>query len=102
MPPDASPIVRTMAIETATRPLGPYSLRVSARLATDATRIFRGGRLDAVLPSGQLASAWQRPDGVVVIRAESEAGLERMRFVLGLDDDHSEFLELFANDALIG
>jgi 3-methyladenine DNA glycosylase/8-oxoguanine DNA glycosylase len=39
---------------------------------------------------------------VVVLRAESEAGLERMRFVLALDDDHSEFLELFADDPLIG
>ena len=102
MPPDASPIVPTMPIETATRPLGPYSLRLSARLATDATRIFRGGRLDAVLSGDEIASAWQRPDGVVVIRAESEVGLERMRFVLGLDDDHSEFLELFADDPLIG
>ena len=39
---------------------------------------------------------------MVVIRAESEAGLERMRFVLGLEDDHSEFLERFADDPLIG
>ena len=102
MPPDASPIVRTMPIESATRPLGPYSLRLSARLATDATRTFRGGRLDAVLANGQLASAWQRPDGIVVLRAESEAGLDRMQFILGLEDDHSEFLELFADDPLIG
>jgi DNA-3-methyladenine glycosylase II len=36
------------------------------------------------------------------LRAESEAGLERMRFVLGLDDDHSEFLERFAGDPVIG
>jgi len=39
---------------------------------------------------------------VVVVRAESEAGIERMRFVLGLEDDHSEFLERFANDPVIG
>ena len=42
------------------------------------------------------------PDGVVVLRAESEAGVERMRFVLGLEDDHSEFLERFADDPVIG
>ena len=89
-------------IETATRPCGPYSLRLSARLATDATRTFRSGRLSAVLPGGELACAWQNPDGVVVVRAESEAGIERMRFVLGLEDDHSEFLERFADDPVIG
>ncbi len=91
-----------MPIETATRPCGPYSLRLSARLATDATRTFRQGRLDAVLPGHELASAWQQPDGVVVLRAESEAGVERLRFVLGLEDDHSEFLERFADDPVIG
>ena len=84
------------------RPCGPYSLRLSARLATDATRTFRSGRLSVVLPGGELACAWQHPDGVVVVRAESEAGIERMRFVLGLDDDHSEFLERFAHDPVIG
>lgn len=102
MPPDASPIVRTMLLETATQPCGPYSLRLSARLASDATRSFRSGRFSAVLPGGELGCAWQRPDGVVVVRAESKDGLERMRFVLGIDDDHSEFLERFANDPLIG
>src|SRR5262245_40958132 len=102
MPPDASPIVRPMPLETASRPCGPYSLRLSARLASDATRSFRSGRLSAVLPGGELGCAWQRPDGVVVIRAETEDGLDRMRFVLGLDDDHSEFLERFAGDPVIG
>ncbi len=102
MPPDASPIVQSVLLETATRPSGPYSLRLSARLASDATRSFRNGRLSVALPGGELASAWQLPDGVVVIRAESEGGLGRMRFVLGLDDDHSEFLERFAGDPVIG
>ena len=89
-------------IETATRPCGPYSLRLSARLATHATRTFRSGGGSAVLPGGELACAWQNPDGVVVVRAESEAGIERMAFVLGLEDDHSEFLERFADDPVIG
>ena len=39
---------------------------------------------------------------MVVLRAESEAGVERLRFVLGLEDDHSEFLERFADDPVIG
>jgi len=91
-----------VALETPIRPSGPYSLRLSARLATDATRQFRNGRLTVALPGGEVAGAWQRPDGIVLIRSESEAGLDRLRFVLGLDDDHSEFLERFADDPLIG
>jgi len=95
-------MVGAVVIETAERPRGPYSLRLSARLASDATRRFRAGRLDAVLPGGELAAAWQRPDGTVVLRAESGEGLDRMRFVLGLDADHSEFLSRFADDPLVG
>ena len=86
------------------RPRGPYSLRLSARHGSDATRAFRDGVLTAIVPGGdgnELARAWQRPDGAVCIQAQTEAGLERTRFVLGLDDDHSEFLRLFAADALL-
>jgi 3-methyladenine DNA glycosylase/8-oxoguanine DNA glycosylase len=50
----------------------------------------------------QLTRAWQTPDGVVAIRAESEAGAERLRWMLALDDDHSEFLRRFENDAFLG
>jgi 3-methyladenine DNA glycosylase/8-oxoguanine DNA glycosylase len=46
--------------------------------------------------------AWQRPDGAIFVRAESEAGVEHVRFVLGLEDDHSEFLRRFASDPLLG
>jgi 3-methyladenine DNA glycosylase/8-oxoguanine DNA glycosylase len=88
------------------RPRGPYSLRLSARHASDATRIVRDGVVAATLAvgSGELerARAWQRPDGLVCLEAASEEGIERMRFVLGLDDDHSDFLRLFADDPLIG
>src|SRR6266540_7443506 len=94
---DAIPIVGFVVLETPIRPSGPYSLRLSARLATDATRQFRNGRLTVALPGGEVAGAWQRPDGIVLIRSESEAGLDRLRFVLGFDDDHSEFLERFAD-----
>jgi DNA-3-methyladenine glycosylase II len=90
-----------VAVETAIPPRGPYSLRLSARLASDATRVFRSGRLKLALPSGELASAWQHPDGTVGIRAESPEGIESVRFVLALDDDHSEFLRRFADDPLL-
>jgi 3-methyladenine DNA glycosylase/8-oxoguanine DNA glycosylase len=89
-------------IETTERPRGPYSLRLSARLATDTTRAFRGGRLTAALPGGELVSAEQQPDGLVVLRAQSDEGLDRLRFMLGLEDDHSPFLERFRDDPLIG
>jgi DNA-3-methyladenine glycosylase II len=35
------------------------------------------------------------------VAADSEAGVEHVRFVLGLDDDHSEFLRAFADDPLL-
>jgi 3-methyladenine DNA glycosylase/8-oxoguanine DNA glycosylase len=86
------------------RPRGPYSLRLSARHGSDATRTVRDGVVLMTLaaPAGlEQASALQRPDGTVSIRALSEAGLARMRFVLGIDDDHSEFLHRFAADPLL-
>ena len=87
------------------RPAGPYSLRLSARHGSDATRSVRDGVLTAMLPCDgglEQSSAWQLPDGSIRIRAASEEGLRRMRFVLALDDDHSEFLRRFADDPLVG
>jgi DNA-3-methyladenine glycosylase II len=46
--------------------------------------------------------AVQRPDGTIVVAAESPAGVDHVRFALGLDDDHSEFLRRFAGDPLLG
>jgi 3-methyladenine DNA glycosylase/8-oxoguanine DNA glycosylase len=82
------------------RPRGPYSLALTARLAYDATRSFLDGTLTCAL-GGELVHAWQRPDGIVVIRAEAEASVERLRWVLALDDDHSEFLQRFEGDVLL-
>jgi 3-methyladenine DNA glycosylase/8-oxoguanine DNA glycosylase len=86
------------------RPAGPYSLRTSARLASDATRVFAGGvyRATVAAPGGlERVRAWQRPDGAISVQAEGEAGVDHVRFVLGLDDDHSEFLRRFARDPLL-
>jgi 3-methyladenine DNA glycosylase/8-oxoguanine DNA glycosylase len=41
-------------------------------------------------------------DGSLVLRAQSDEGLERLRFILAVDDDHTEFLRRFAHDPLIG
>lgn len=87
------------------RPAGPYSLRLSARFAGDATRRMIDGALITTVAVGEgleTVRAWQRSDGLIVIQAESEAGVEHMRFVLGIDDDHSEFLRRFADDPLLG
>jgi 3-methyladenine DNA glycosylase/8-oxoguanine DNA glycosylase len=90
-----------LTLETVALPTGPYSLRLSARHASDATRTFHDGRLVAAL-AGERVEAWQRPDGAVHLRAETEGGLERLRFVLALHDDHSEFVRRFASDPLVG
>jgi 3-methyladenine DNA glycosylase/8-oxoguanine DNA glycosylase len=82
-------------------PRGPYSLALSARRASDATRMFRDGVLTTTLPSGR-GLAWQRPDGIVCLRASSEEALEQLRFCLAVDDDHTPFLLRFSRDPLIG
>jgi 3-methyladenine DNA glycosylase/8-oxoguanine DNA glycosylase len=88
----------------AVRPAGPYSLALTARRAGDATRAYRDGVFRAVLPVGerleQVAAA-QRRDGDVRLVAESDAGLDRLRYVLALDDDHTEFLRRFRRDRLL-
>jgi DNA-3-methyladenine glycosylase II len=92
-------------IEASLRARGPYSLRVSTRLGSDATRIATGGRLRAVYEIGgrlEIAEARQHPDGALVVRAPSGEAIERMSFTLGIDDDHSEFLNRFSRDPFLG
>ena len=94
-----------MTSERVVRPAGPYSLALTVRHATDATRCVRDGVFTAAMRVGdraELGSARQLVDGRVVLRAESEAGLDRLGFALALDDDHSEFLRRFRHDAMIG
>ncbi len=88
-------------IAAAVRPRGPFSLRLSSRLAGDATRTFSSGPLLAALAAGGTGRAWQQPDGLVQLRAPDERGIDELRFVLSLDDDHSEFLERFRDDPLL-
>lgn len=87
--------------EIAVRPRGPYSLELSTRLAGDATRQVRDGLVTARC-CGSVARAWQSRDGTVTIRSESMAAVEKLRWVLALDDDHSEFLRRVADDPLLG
>jgi 3-methyladenine DNA glycosylase/8-oxoguanine DNA glycosylase len=89
-------------ISAGVRPRGPFSLRLSLRLAGDATRTVTDGVLVAALASGGAGRAWQESNGTVQLRAPSAEGIEELRFVLALDDDHSEFLERFRRDPLVG
>jgi AraC family transcriptional regulator of adaptative response / DNA-3-methyladenine glycosylase II len=94
-----------LTLERVLSPAGPYSLALTARHAGDATRRFRDGSLTTTIRAGdrvELGSATQLMDGRMVLRAESEAGIEKLRFLLALDADHSEFLRRFATDQLIG
>jgi 3-methyladenine DNA glycosylase/8-oxoguanine DNA glycosylase len=87
------------------RPKGPYSLRVSGRMASDACRVVVDGTFRSTFRvEGRLerVQAAQRVDGTIVVAADSEAGIDHVRFVLGLDDDHSEFLHAVRNDPLLG
>jgi AraC family transcriptional regulator of adaptative response / DNA-3-methyladenine glycosylase II len=81
-------------------PQGPYSLALSARLVGDATRTFRDGVLRTHL-GGEIGLAWQGPDGRVTLRAATAGGLELLRFVLALDDDHTPFLRANERDPLL-
>jgi 3-methyladenine DNA glycosylase/8-oxoguanine DNA glycosylase len=94
-----------MTVHAELRPKGPYSLRVSGRHASDATRVVTDGTFRATFRVGERLEkvhAAQRADGTIVIAADSEAGVDHVRFALALDDDHSEFVRRFANDALLG
>jgi len=87
-------------VEIAVRPSGPYSLALSTRLAGDATRRVHEGVVTARC-CGAVARAWQARDGTVTIRSESTEAAEKLRWVLALDDDHSEFLRQVADDQLL-
>jgi len=94
-----------LTFERVVRPAGPFTLAHCTRHASDATRHVRDGTLTTALRVGErveVGSARQRLDGRVVMRAESEEGFERLRFVVAVDADHSEFLKRFAGDPLIG
>ena len=92
-------------IDVSLRARGPYSLRLSTRLGSDATRVAAGGVLRAVYQVGEqleLAEVLQLADGTLIVRAPSDEVIERVRFTLGIDDDHSEFLGRFSRDPFLG
>lgn len=93
-----------MPVRAELRPVGPYSLRLSGRHASDACRVVVDGTYRSTIRvEGRLerVHAAQRVDGTIVVSADSEAGVDHLRFTLGLDDDHSPFLREFRNDPLL-
>jgi 3-methyladenine DNA glycosylase/8-oxoguanine DNA glycosylase len=93
-----------MPVEADVTPRGPFSLRLSARRSVTG-RSFRDGLFSVLLAvDGRVERgiAAQRTDGSLRLRADTPEGLEQLRFVLAVDDDHSEFLRRFADDELIG
>ena len=97
-----------MLLETSLYPRAPFDLRLSARTASDATRVWRDGVLTMVFEAGgsaSVANVYQRPEGTLAVRLESdapEAAVDLLRFILATDDDHAPFLARFAHDPLIG
>jgi 3-methyladenine DNA glycosylase/8-oxoguanine DNA glycosylase len=92
-------------VEALVSPRGSYSLALSVRTMGDATRRFRDGGFEAafeIAGGPEHAVAWQVRDGRILLRARSEEGIERLRFMLALDDDHSEFILRFRRDPLLG
>jgi 3-methyladenine DNA glycosylase/8-oxoguanine DNA glycosylase len=79
-------------VEVRIRPLGPYSLKLTAWT----------GEWRAALPGGGWAQARQGPDGTLTIRASSDEGVDAARFMLALDDDTSEFHRRFGRDRVLG
>ena len=79
-------------LEDVVTPTGPYRLRL----------MCRSGAWQGPLADGSTATAWQRPDGRVVVRAATGDGLAHARFMLALDDDTSGFHRRFERDPLLG
>ena len=93
-----------MTVELTVMPKGFYSLALSARFMGDSTRRHREGVVTALLDVEgrlELARAAQSPGGTVAIQAPSAQAAERLRWMLALDDDHSPFLQRFAEDPLL-
>lgn len=83
-------------VEDVVTPTGPYRLRLMCRSGTWRGFVPEPGGASST------ASAWQRPDGRIVVRARTPEGLDRARFMLALDDDTSAFHRRFDRDPLLG
>ena len=91
----------------AVRPRGPYDLRMTLGGVRDGTlRLLEGGaELVFATPAGPAhARVAQRTDGTlrVALDAPDDASaLDRLRFLLAVDDDIAPFLAMAARDNLL-
>jgi 3-methyladenine DNA glycosylase/8-oxoguanine DNA glycosylase len=94
-------------IELELTPPHPYRL-ADAVGGRDPTRRMSGGVLDVALLTTAgpgRARVWQRHDGILSARLaapDPEAAVDRLRFVLGVDVDHTPFLRMAEDDRLLG
>src|SRR5262245_2037214 len=79
-------------VEDVVTPAGPYRLRLMCPRGSCRGR----------LAGGAPAIAMQLLAGRIAVRAPSEDGLTRARFMLALADDTSGFHNRFARDRLLG
>jgi 3-methyladenine DNA glycosylase/8-oxoguanine DNA glycosylase len=95
-------------LETTIHPVQPYSLALSARMKSDATRFFRDGVLTVAYEacgSPSIGRVRQLRDGSLhaeIETSEPDEAVAKLRFILATEDDHSEFLRRFHDDPLIG
>jgi 3-methyladenine DNA glycosylase/8-oxoguanine DNA glycosylase len=88
-------------------PPHPYRL-ADAVGGRDPARRMAGGVLEVALRTeagAARARVWQRFDGIVAARLSApdpEAAVDRLRFVLGVDVDHTPFLRMAEQDGLLG
>lgn len=94
-------------IELDLAPPRPYRLADAAG-GRDATRRSGGGVLEVALRTDAgpaRARVWQRLDGTLGVRLSApdiDAAVDRLRFVLSADVDHTPFLEMAERDRLLG
>ena len=97
-----------MTFEATVVPRPPYSLALSARMKSDATRFLRDGVLTLVFETEgkpALARVRQRADASLAVAIDGPAprpALEKLRFILAADDNHTEFLSRFERDPIVG
>lgn len=109
MSPRARPRYRRRIVSVTITPAGPYSLAASIGYHVDPSRRrLADGGLELTLSAGRPADrarVWQRGDGTLIADVDAhdtDAAIERLRFVLATDDDHSAFCGTFGDDDLIG
>ena len=91
---------RALTVTARIRPAGPYSLALTARGASDTARVWRDGVLRAAIGNEQ-ALATQLRDGTIVLREAERGSVDRLRWMLAIDDDHTEFLRRFRKDTFL-